>query len=315
MNSFDESIEVYLKKCDLEKKLDRKSIKAYRCDLYQFSNWLNAQSKDFVKSSISDYLAYLNSRFSASSTKRKIASLRAFAFYRENEDLDTNNPFYGLRVNFRETKMLPKTVSISVLEKLFREVSAKQDSGTESNCQKITAARDRAILELLIATGMRVSEICNLDISSFDKSSKALRIFGKGKRERVITLENPNTFFALTDYLSHRKGRCSVNDNPGNLNNSEPLFLNRYGKRITERSIRDIITKHAKKAGVSERITPHMFRHTFATLLLESDIDIRYIQKFLGHSSIKTTELYTHVSSAKLRKILQENNPREAIQA
>lgn len=314
MNPFNKSIKTYLEKCELEKKLDPKSIKAYRCDLFQFSTWLEKNSGVFDKSSITDYLVHLNSRFSTSTTKRKLASIRAFAFYRENEGLDEVNPFYGLRIGFRETKALPKTVSVSVLEKIFKEVSAEQAKNMQTERQKETKARDHAILELLIATGMRVSEICNLDISSFDSSGKTLRILGKGKRERMITVENQNTLSALMTHLSYRDKRHAQKINSAEPDGRSPLFLNRYGKRITERSIRDLIAKHAKIAGITERITPHMFRHTFATLLLENDIDIRYIQKFLGHSSIKTTEIYTYVSSAKMRKILQENNPRESIQ-
>lgn len=170
--------------------------------------------------------------------------------------------------------------------------------------------RDQAVLELLIATGIRVSELCALNMDSIDLSARQVRIFGKGLKERIVMLGSIHTVVALSDYLSVRKPLAGVNINSEAC---RALFLNRSKERISDQAVRKIILKRAREVGVESHITPHMFRHTFATTLLEQDVDIRYIQQLLGHSSVKTTERYTHVSSAKLRTIMEQHNPRDVL--
>lgn len=298
-------LETYLRHCRCEKRLDAKTIKAYRCDLEQFLGWLSTRSQvwnDVAKHDMGAYIAHLNSLFAPASAKRKIASVRAFYAYCESEESITVTPFHGLRVSIREPKRLPRTIPLADLGRMFECAAGEPSSSTYDRFRR---SRDRAIIEVLIATGVRVSELCNLDDADFDETAKTLLIFGKGAKERIIQVENDSTLEALARYRRQRDAWRVECDGS--------LFVNRFGCRITEQSVRSMIAALAEHANASTHVTPHMFRHTFATLLLEEDVDIRYIQRLLGHSSIKTTEIYTHVTNTKLRAILKDHNPRKAI--
>ena len=161
--------------------------------------------------------------------------------------------------------------------------------------------RDIAVIELLFATGMRISELCNLKYPDIDMENFSVLIWGKGAKERLIQIGNPQVISALSSYISAFETEITL---------SSWLFVNRLGNRLSEQSVRFMINKYVEQAGISMHITPHMFRHSFATLLLEADVDIRYIQKMLGHSSITTTEIYTSVSMHKQKAILVEKHPR-----
>lgn len=327
MSDTNAALEAYLCHCRCEKRLDAKTVKAYRCDLEQFEKWLESWRGTVTsvgKGDLSSYLGHLNARFAPSSAKRKIASLRAFYSYCEAEGWVPANPFRGFKVCIREPKRLPRTIPLADLNGIFREINSSESSAfpgtlegsvpdpSKGGYRSFCLARDRAIVEVLLATGLRVSELCGLDDQDFDQTAKTFLIFGKGAKERIIQVENESTLDALEDYLARRNAWQS--SKPGAASStSSPLFVNRFNQRLAEQSVRALISKHASRAAVSTHITPHMFRHTFATLLLEEDVDIRYIQRLLGHSSIKTTEIYTHVTNAKLREILREHNPRNAI--
>lgn len=327
MSDTNPTLDAYLFHCRCEKRLDAKTLKAYRCDLEQFETWLASRQGAVIsvgKSDLAAYLGYLNAHFAPSSAKRKIASLRAFYTYCEAEELVSASPFHKFKVSIREPKRLPRTIPLADLNGIFHELysseldvsggAPEKDAPDTTNLtyRPFCLARDRAIIEVLLATGLRVSELCGLDDQDFDQTAKTLLIFGKGAKERVIQVENESTLEALANYLISRDAWRSEKprEAPGS---SSPLFVNRFNQRLAEQSVRALISKHANRADASTHITPHMFRHTFATLLLEEDVDIRYIQRLLGHSSIKTTEIYTHVTSVKLREILKEHNPRNAI--
>lgn len=327
MSDANATLDAYLCHCRYEKRLDAKTLKAYRCDLEQFEEWLISCHGTFTsagKAELTSYLGHLNARFAPSSAKRKIASLRAFYSYCEAEELVPASPFRGFKVSIREPKRLPRTIPLADLGGIFRELYSSESDAfagssegsvpdlSKGGYRPFCLARDRAIVEVLLATGLRVSELCGLDDQDFDQTAKTLLIFGKGAKERVIQVENKSTLDALVDYLAKRNAWQSAKPREAS-GSSNPIFVNRFNQRLAEQSVRALISKHANRAAASIHITPHMFRHTFATLLLEEDVDIRYIQRLLGHSSIKTTEIYTHVTSAKLREILKEHNPRNAI--
>lgn len=298
-------LETYLAHCGCEKRLDAKTVKAYRCDLKQFFAWAGARTcawNETAKPDMAAYIAHLNGRFAPASAKRKIASLRAFYTYCEEEGLVPVTPFHGLKVSIREPKRLPRIIPLSDLNRMFDQA---EDASGESSYERFRRARDHAIIEVLIATGVRVSELCNLDDADFDDMAKTLLVFGKGSKERVIQVENPSTLAAIESYRAQRDA--------WRIERDPALFVNRFGCRMTEQSVRNMVASLAERSEASIHVTPHMFRHTFATLLLEEDVDIRYIQRLLGHSSIKTTEIYTHVTSTKLRAILKDHNPRSAI--
>lgn len=314
MNTISIHLDTYLSHCTLEKRLDTKTTRAYRCDLTQCADWLHSRGFKLSRESLKIYLAYLNSQYSPATTKRKIASIKAFCTWCEEESLEPSNPFRGLKIKMREPRKLPRTIKLDNLRAIANTASkqvTQYDEKDVSLQERELTLRNEAIVELLIATGIRISELCGLNVNSYDQSYKTLRIMGKGSRERVISIGAKRTQVALERYLNTRGTDNDVNWQE--TDSDQPLFLNRFGKRLSTQAARNIIKKLAKTSRITERITPHMFRHTFATLLLEQDVDIRYIQKILGHSSLRTTEIYTHVTSTKLEEILSAKNPRDLI--
>lgn len=305
MEYFDEAhINEYLSHCRYEKRLSEKTLRAYGCDLRQIQAWAEAQcpTEPMGRDGIRAYLAHANARYAPATTKRKLASLNAYFSYLVDCGMLSANPFEGLRLNIRAPKRLPRTICMMELEALYRWHDAGEGSAP------CPSSRDRAVLELLIATGVRVSELCALDVEDCDLRMRVMRIKGKGAKERMVQLESEPALEALKEYLDE-----SAILRQSSIYHSRALFLNRYGNRLSDQAVRSIVAARAKSAGISSRITPHMFRHTFATLLLESDVDIRFIQSLLGHSSIKTTEIYTHVAAAKQRDVLRRHNPRKRI--
>lgn len=198
----------------------------------------------------------------------------------------------------REPRTLPKTIPEHNLER-FLQAIYDADSQARTKIQKKNAIRDIAVIETLFASGMRVSELCQLTEADVNREEMELRIHGKGRKERIIPI--PDLQAILRHYYENWENE---------IRNTHRFFLNRNGQPLSGQSVRHLINKYAKKAGIAQHITPHMFRHTFATGLLESDVNLRCIQELLGHSCIQTTEIYTHVSAAKKRQILKENHPR-----
>jgi site-specific recombinase XerD len=170
-----------------------------------------------------------------------------------------------------------------------------------SEYQSKILSRDIAVIELLFATGIRISELCSLKPSDIDLESQNVLIYGKGSKERMIQIGSMDVINALTEYQAIYKNE---------IENCNYYFVNRRKQKLSEQSVRFMIKKHTNIAAINQHITPHMFRHSFATLLLEEDVDIRYIQKMLGHSSITTTQIYTHVSIEKQKDILTTKHPR-----
>jgi len=171
----------------------------------------------------------------------------------------------------------------------------------------IFGIRDRAILEVLYGTGIRVRELVNLNIGNIDFTEKIIKVFGKGSKERILPLSNPS-IRAIQEYLENRN---LFNKNKfTKINNEVALFLNRFGDRLTERSIRRIIIKYMKIAGLNKKISPHVLRHSFATHLLGGGADLRSVQELLGHESLSTTQIYTHITKERLKTIYKKSHPR-----
>lgn len=296
----------YLDYCKNVKRLDVKTLKAYRCDLLQFVEWMKAGELSFGTEAILAYVAHLNAGFAASTTKRKLAALRAFSSHLYAGDR-INDPFNYLELKIREPKRLPRTIPLEDLCLIVRKPFDSPEA-----CNTYTRVRNKAIVELLLATGMRISELCALDEADFDWGRRNLLIMGKGAKERVVQIESESTLDALSLYFKHlHRWRIEVGRE---LVDNKAMFVNRFGVRLSEQAARSAVARYATDAGSAKHVTPHMFRHTFATMLLEDGVDIRYIQALLGHSSVKTTERYTHVSSNKLRQIMKTNNPRDSVE-
>lgn len=303
MNQLSNFISQYLKTCETIKKLDSKTLKAYRIDLSQFHTFMLSQ-KDFTeKKPLNSFLSQLHTKYKPKTAKRKIATLKAFFHYLVYEDLLSQNPFEKLNVKFREPQVLPRAVPNTIIE-IFLQTMYKQKKLAHTTYKYNSILRDIAVIELLFATGVRVSELCSLTPSQIDFTTYKIIINGKGAKERILQIGNEDVKEILSEYYIAFKT---------DISKTGWFFINRLHKRYSEESVRNMIVKYLRLAAIDMHLTPHMFRHSFATLLLESDVDIRYIQRMLGHSSIKTTEIYTNVSTSKQNSILTAKHPRNSM--
>lgn len=297
-----EYLDNYLLECATTKNLNNKTLKAYQIDLLQFYDFCNNQKLN--KQLINAFITELQKKYNKPKTiKRKIASIKAFFNYLEFNEIIDYNPFIKLRLQFKEPFILPKTIDINTLTKVIHKAYQEIEESTSDYKKKI-AVRNAAMIELLFSTGIRISELCNITAEDIDLEQGIIKIYGKGSKERVLSIGNQNVLLILTKYYQQNK---TIIDSTGYF------FINRVQKKISEQSMRILLNRYVEQLNLNQHITPHMFRHTFATQLLEHDVDIRYIQRILGHSSINTTQIYTHVSSNKQKEILKLKNPRNFI--
>lgn len=302
MNDIELHIKNYLSYCTLQKRLDNKTIKAYRIDLTQFASHITeTQLTSITQTTLELYISHLHQNYQPKTVKRKIASLKALFHYFEYKELITQNPFSKIQVKFREPVILPKTIPLQTVEYLLKTIYTQQTNAKTSH-QRKDALRDAAVCELLFATGMRISELCSLNTNDIDLRDGTILIYGKGSKERRLQLGNTNVIDALKSYKNAFSSEIA---------NCHNFFVNQSGRPLSDQTVRRMITKYTNLAAIDLHITPHMFRHTFATSLLEADVDIRYIQEMLGHSSINITEIYTHVAVSKQRDILVSKHPRK----
>lgn len=303
MNNDQVHVSKYLEFCQEQKRLDAKTLKAYEIDLRQFSEYL----AEFRITSLSiemleDYLSKLHQKYKPRTVKRKIASIKAFFHYLEYKKIIDYNPVDKIYLKFREPVLLPKVIPLHTVEILLSTVYKRYYSA-RTDYQKKNILRDVAVLELLFATGMRISELCSLRPDNVDLENGTVLIYGKGAKERRIQIGNSGVLCILREYQ---------NVFTEEIIECESFFINHVGNALLDQSVRRMINKYTELASVELHITPHMFRHTFATSLLEADVDIRYIQEMLGHSSISVTQIYTHVSLSKQRDILTTKHPRNS---
>lgn len=298
-------ISFFLFHCKIEKKLSSKTLKAYEADLRQFDDFV--QQEDIIKITKADLKLYLEmlSKYASRTMKRKVATLKTFFSFLEFEETIDVNPFHKVRIKIKLEKLLPKVLSIAEINVILSQAYLERECISAKNSyQYREATRNIAVLELLMATGIRVSELCSLKIENIGKDFETIRILGKGNKERNIPITNSATKEALqNNYVSFYKL----------IDTSSYFFINRFGNPLSTQSVRLLVKKYAKKAKIQRTITPHVFRHSFATLLLEEDVDIRYIQHFLGHSSINVTQMYAHVNEKKKTELLTVKNPRNFV--
>lgn len=302
MNSLQKHVEIYLGYCQTQKRLNEKTLRAYRIDLTQFCDQL--QTTDILKVTpeiLENFIADLHQEYKPKTVKRKIASLKSLFHYFEYKELIDRNPFNRIQIKFREPTLLPKTIPLYTVE-TFLSTIYKQASNARTDYQKRNALRDAAVIELLFATGIRISELCSLTVNDVNLYDRTILIYGKGSKERKVQIGSDDVINALIKYKNNYEKE---------IQGSKYFFVNQCGRRLSEQSVRRMINKYTSIAAIDLHITPHMFRHTFATSLLDADVDIRYIQEILGHSSITVTEIYTHVAMSKQRDILTTKHPRK----
>lgn len=302
MNHVQKRLQNYLEYCQDQKRLDAKTLQAYRIDLTQFCEYIQpADILEITPDILENFLAILHKKYKPKTVKRKIASLKAIFHYFEYKDLIERNPFSRIQIKFREPVLLPKTIPLHIVETLISTIY-EQLSSAKTDYQKRNALRDAAVIELLFATGIRISELCSLDTGDVNLHDRTVLIYGKGSKERKVQIGNDDVVNILYRYKNNYKKE---------IESSGHFFASQKGRKLSDQSVRRMINKYAVLASIDLHITPHMFRHTFATSLLEADVDIRYIQEMLGHSSINITEIYTHVAMSKQRDILTTKHPRK----
>ncbi len=296
-----EEIERYLCYCQLQKGLDEKTVKAYRNDLKQFEEFMRLHDELLSKQVLNLYVMELQKKYKKKTVKRKLASTKALFNYLLDEEILDVNPFHAVKTKFKEELILPKIISRDKIEQLLNYLYRLALKENLSEGRKKLVLRDIAVIEMLFSTGMRISELCNLRDSAFDIKNGILCIRGKGAKERYLQIANTKILEQLCLYREMFQDKIEQHGY---------FFVNRYGKPLSEQSARQMIHKHTKVVIEDVNVTPHMFRHSFATYLMEEEVNIRYIQKMLGHSSITTTQIYTFVAVEKEREILRTKHPR-----
>ena len=295
-------VENYLEYCQYQKGLDSKTLKAYRIDLRQFLSYVSTGNiRDISTTALEGYIAKLNREYKPKTVKRKLASIKSFFRHLEYKDIIDKNPFSKMHLKFREPVTLPKTIPLHNVEMLLSTIH-KQRTNANTCYQRKNALRDAAVVELLFATGIRVSELCSLKTNDVNLYDRTILIYGKGAKERRVQIGNDDVVRILEEYKSAFLPQ---------IQKCNHFFVNQNYSVMSDQSVRRMINKYASLSLIGLHITPHMFRHTFATSLLEADVDIRYIQEMLGHSSINITEIYTHVAMSKQRDILTTKHPRK----
>lgn len=291
----------YLK---VQKNASPHTLAAYRQDLEQFREFYRRQyAEDLIDyrqidtQIIRHYLAELQTgAYQRRSIARKIAALRSFCRYLCQWEYLEQNPFVGIKTPKLE-KLLPKFLYPQEVELLL----------TAPDVSAVLGMRDRAILETLYATGVRVSELVGLDLPNLELAYGCLRVFGKGRKERIVLIGSVGVE-ALRSYLT--TARPELLRRNRKQTDGKAVFLNKAGSRLTDRSVRRIMDKYVNQVSFDKAISPHTLRHSFATHLLNNGADLRSVQELLGHVSLSTTQLYTHITKEKLRSIYSKTHPR-----
>lgn len=297
MGAMESTVDGFLSHLAVERGTSRNTLEAYSRDLIRFMEHLEGEGvtdmKEVTAFHIQAYMAKLAKRgLSQKTMARNLACLRSFFKYMMREKLITSDPASLIR-SPRLGRTLPKVMGRGEVEALLRVIPGK------GPC----ALRDRAMVELLYGTGVRVSELVDLDMDKVDMLVGTLLVRGKGDKERVVPM-GEYAIEALQLYI--RFGRPALAKGKP----TRALFLNRRGKRISRQAVWKILRAYASKAGLKESVSPHMLRHSFATHMLEGGADLRAIQELLGHSDISTTQIYTHVASSRLKEIHRKYHPR-----
>jgi integrase/recombinase XerC len=301
-------IDKFIRYLEIEKEASRHTLINYSIDLRKFSDFLGDKKLEGVDYKfIRLYIANLkkitgakdadqkqtkqekNYILSSTSIARNLSALRSFFKFLVREGLVKSNPLSGVSTPKREKK-LPLFMQENEIAKLL-----------ESPSKDLMGLRDRAILETLYSTGIRVSELVNMDIDNCDFIGGVIKVYGKGKKER-FTPVGEAAIEAIRRYINASKAMHS--------SNTKAIFLNKKGKRLTDRSVRRIMERYIKRTSLKENISPHTLRHSFATHLLNRGADLRSVQELLGHASLSTTQIYTHVTTERMKEAYQKAHPR-----
>jgi integrase/recombinase XerC len=293
------AVEGFLRYLRIERNASPMTLKSYRSDLDRLLQFLVStdaglhEPRDVSIGQLRAYVADLSQRGYARSTiARRLASLRSLFEYCRREKLVESNPARALRTP-RQGRKLPHFLSTEQVAKLLETPPDDQPAGL----------RDRAILETLYSAGLRVSELVSLDLADWDRDSNVLRVRGKGRKERIAPVGR-FAAAAILNWLQHRQ-----TDNSPSATDGDAMFLNRFGRRLSARSVGRMLDKHIAAAGLDQLTSPHTLRHSFASHMLDGGADLRSVQELLGHKSLTTTQIYTHVSTRRLRETYDRAHP------
>lgn len=289
-------IQSFIDYLDVERGLAENTLESYSRDLRHYSDFLARDDCSIERASQDTIAAYLVSLKkdgrAASTIARRLAALKAFYQYLVRESRIERDPTENLE-SPKQRKRLPKVLTVDEVERLLSQPDGRTPAGL----------RDRAMLELLYATGIRVSELVALNVPDINLDAGFVRCRGKGSKERVVPVGSV-AVRALKNYLEQGWPRLSRDPSEG------ALFVNQHGRRLTRQGFWKILKKYARMAGITKEITPHTLRHSFATHLLENGADLRAVQEMLGHADISTTQIYTHVTKHRLRDVYARAHPR-----
>ncbi|MDW5594656.1 site-specific tyrosine recombinase XerD [Conexibacter stalactiti] len=299
--SFEDLVLDFIAYLELERGLSRNTLEAYRSDLLQYGAFLQRAGKDALDVDHSDLAAFVGALAqggdgrapaAATTVQRKVACLRSFYRHLRREEILDRDPTAELKGPPRG-KRLPKVLSRDEVQQLLT-----QPRGTNP-----AALRDRALLELMYACGLRASEAVDMQLDEIDVEDGVLRANGKGSKERLVPIGS-KALEALRFYLL--RGRPIL----VGVNEEKRVFVNQRGQGLTRQGLYKIVQRHARSAGLSDKMSPHTLRHTFATHLLAGGCDLRSLQEMLGHADIATTQIYTHLSADRLRDVYFDAHPR-----
>lgn len=297
-----------------ERQASRHTVENYQRDILQFADLVfpSCASPDWRRTGVEEarkfVIALQQKQLARNSVLRKISSLRSFFRYLLREELVEKNPFTGIAFIKKEHK-LPKFMSINEIERLsaipefYWRQSLNNGSARDKDSAVFAAARDTALIEIIYSGGLRISEAAGLNLEDTDMISDIMKVKGKGKKERICAIGKP-AHQALRKYLKLRPLRTDNN------RHNAPLFVNRFGTRLTPRSFQRNLKNYLIFAGLPPDLTPHKLRHSFATHLLDAGADLRSVQEMLGHKNLSTTQIYTHVSTEKMKDIYKKAHPR-----
>ena len=283
-----------------EKNFSQHTAKAYCSDILSFLVWMDDESCEEVNfSKIRDYIHFIQKfNYKKTTVARKIASLRTFYKYLYREQKIDSNPAMNLN-NPKRPKSLPKFLTPDEVEQILYNTKNETPAGY----------RNRTILELLWATGMRISELSGLNFGDLNLEHNEIRVFGKGSKERIILVTDRAKSF-LERYIETARALIPKGFPVPPQDEDSPVFINNTGYRLQTRTVRNVINEVVEKINLPKHVTPHVFRHSFATHLIENGADLRIVQELLGHASISNTQIYTHVSTQHLKEVYNQAHPR-----
>ena len=296
--TFDVYLKSFLAYLSVEKNFSEHTILAYKSDIISFFIWNNYTSPEKINyNKIREYLHFIQKyNYKKTTIARKIASLRTFFKYLHKTQYITSNPAENIGAPKR-AKNLPKFLTDDEMYSILDNVNINTPAGL----------RNKAILELLWATGMRVSELSGLNYEDLELEENEIKVFGKGAKERIVLISERAKKY-LIQYLNIARPLI-VKDTNQEITNQTPVFVNKTGYRLQNKTIRNAINEIVEKIQLPKHVTPHVFRHSFATRMIENGADLRVVQELLGHSSISNTQIYTHVSTQHLKQEYDKAHP------